>query len=129
MNKLQELKLRIEHSEAEDREPIDFDVRDTETDERYATVWGSDPWHDIQCDCEHPLELVEFGDEDERGECLICGATCDWRNVEEIEYEGSDEYGNPIGSKSGYKEIGQWHEAEELGGVIGDYIKQLRKEF
>ena len=38
MNKLQELKLRIEHSEAEDREPIDFDVRDSETDERYATV-------------------------------------------------------------------------------------------
>lgn len=128
MNKLQELKLRIEHSEAEDREPIDFDVRDTETDERYATVWGSEPWHDIQCDCEHPLGLIEFGDDDEQGECLICGATCDWKWTKDI-YEGEDCDGNYTAREIDVREIGDWHEAEELGGVIGDYIKQLKKEF
>lgn len=127
MNKLQEYNLRIEHSEAEDREPIDFDVRDLETDERYATVWGSEPWHDIQCECEHPEHLVEFGDIDERGECPICGATCDWGWVKDVD-EGRDEEGNYTAREIEVREIGEWH-TEELGGVIGDYIKQLRKEF
>lgn len=129
MDKLQELKLRIEHSEAEDREPIDFDVRDTETDERYATVWGSNPTNDIQCDCEHPEHLVEFGDDDERGECLLCGATCDWGWKKEIVDEGYDCNGEYYGTLAEVREIGQWHEADKPSGLIGDIIKDIERRF
>lgn len=87
--------LRVEHSEDEDREPIDFDIRDSKTDERYASVWGSNPWNDIQADCEHPAHMIEYTDDDlERGVCRLCGCTCDWHwekdegNVDEYHWEG-----------------------------------------
>ena len=70
-DRLKEYDMRIEHSEAEDREPIDFDIRDIDTDERCATVWGSNPFEDIQVDCEHPEQAIDYHyDEDHhQGRC------------------------------------------------------------
>lgn len=128
MNKLQELKLRIEHSEAEDREPIDFDVRDSESDERYATVWGSNPTNDLQWDCEHPEELIEFGDEDERAVCPICGATFDWGYTPDVA-EGEDCDGNYYAREIKVRTIGECHEADKPAGIIGDIIKDIERRF
>lgn len=129
MNKLEELKLRIEHSEAEDREPIDFDVRDSESDERYATVWGSNTTNDLQWDCEHPEELLEFGDDDERAVCPICGATFDWGWQEDVVDEGYDDEGMYYQTTGDVRVIGECHESDKPAGIIGDIIKDIERRF
>lgn len=114
--------IRFEESEAPDRETVDFDVRDSETDERYATVWGSgeivavdderyEP--DIEIDCDHPF--IEWGDDDERGVCEICGATCDWHWVKDVSDMG--EYTRVVDDR----EITEWHCA--YGGAIKEYME------
>ena len=72
---LKQYGLHVEYSEADDREPIDFEIRDSRG-ELYATVWGSHPTDDVQIDCEH--DIVEYEDDETQGECPICGAVCDW---------------------------------------------------
>lgn len=124
-DKLKEYGLHIEHSEAEDREPIDFEIRDDE-DGLVATVWGSEPWHDVEIECNHPEECIEWGDDDECGECLLCGDQCTWRWVEETEYDGTDDDGNIEYSKSGYRDIAEWHHTDSKG-MIGEYLKELQK--
>lgn len=128
MEKLLELKLYIEHSEAEDREPIDYNIRDKITDERYATVWGSDPLNDIQWDCEHPDELAEMEDIDEQGVCPICGATCDWHWVKDVD-EGRDCDGNYTAREIQVREVLEWHEADKAGGLIGELLKDSERRF
>lgn len=39
--------------------------------------------------CEH--EDIEWGDDDERGECQACGATCDWHYERVFPY-GKEEW-------------------------------------
>lgn len=56
--------------------------------------------------CEH--ENIEYGDDDERGVCLDCGATCDWHWEKDLD----DNYPDYI------KEIeirvpDKWYEKEE----------------
>lgn len=128
MKELEILNLTIEHSEADDREPIDFDVRDKETDERYATVWGSHPTDDIQWDCEHPEELIEFSDEDERAECPICGATFDWGYTPDVD-EGRDKDGNYTAREIEVRTLGECHEAEKPSGLIGKVLKDIERRF
>lgn len=119
--KLKEYGLHVEWSEAEDREPIDFEIRDS-TGDLYATVWGSEPWNDVQIDCNH--DIVEYGDDDEQGVCKLCGATCDWHWENDVE----DNYPDSI------KEIKvrvphEIHFPEKIGGIVGDYLKKLQGEW
>lgn len=120
-DKLKEYGLHIEWSEAEDREPIDFEIRD-DHDELYATVWGSEPWNDVQIDCNH--DIVEYGDDDEQGVCKLCGATCDWH----WENDAEDNYPDNI------KEIKvrvphEIYFPKKIGGIVGDYLKKLQEEW
>ena len=115
--------IRQEWSQAKDREPIDYDIRDAKTDERYATVWGSNPWNDVQVDCEHPERFVEFTDDDlERGHCTLCGAECDWvwekdeGNVEGYYWEGQ------------IRVPTEWH-GDNKGGIIGELINKDKERF
>lgn len=112
-DELDDLDLYAYYSEAKDREAIDFEIRSKKTDELYATVWGSEPWNDVQIDCDH--ELVEWGDDDEQGECILCGATCDWH------YEMDDGYR--------YKVSHEWHTPKKIGGVVGRELERLQKEW
>lgn len=123
MDELKENNLRVEWSEAEDREPIDFDIRDSKTDERYASVWGSEPFNDVQADCEHPSRFIAYTDDDlERGHCELCGCDCDWSwehnegNVEDYHWEGKVRV--PI----------RWY-GDCKGEIIGKLIEKEKEKF
>ena len=105
--------LHKEWSEAKDREPIDFEIRDNQ-DELWATVWGSHPTQDIQIECEHPA--VEFEDDETVGECPICGATCTW-----YWHESADD-GYTIKERVPVT----WEQPKEIGGIVGKYLKELK---
>lgn len=110
--------LHAEYSEAEDREAIDFEIRDSH-DELYATVWGSEPSYDVQIDCNH--DIAEYDDDETQGECVLCGATCDWHyeeddgNVEDYCWKGK----TPC--------IDEWYSPKKIGGIIGKYLKELQE--
>lgn len=110
---LKEYDLHVEHSEADDREPIDFEIRDDRGD-LYATVWGSHPTDDVQIDCSH--DFVEYDDDETVGECPICGATCDWH------YEDDGE-GHRVRTPH------DWHTSEKIGGIVGKYLQELQKKW
>ena len=98
-NELNKYGLKIYHKERrptaddpDDGEPIDFSIDDG-TD-NVAWVWGSEPFSDYEIECNHPDECIEWGDDDECGECLLCGDQCTWGWVDDVVDEGYDEDGN-----------------------------------
>ena len=108
------------YSDAPDREPIDFSVSDS--DDCVAWVWGTYQTNDIQVECNHPDVCIEWGDDDECGECLLCGAQCHWHWGSEV----VDNYPDEI------KEVKvrvphEWEYPNGVGGIIGRYIEHLRK--
>lgn len=112
-NELKDYGLHIEHSQADDREPIDFEIRNSQ-DELFATVWGSNPWSDVQIDCDH--DIAEFDDDETVGECVLCGGTCDWH----YEYDGE-------GHKR--KVAHEWYHPKKIGGIVGRYLKELQERW
>lgn len=110
---LKEYGLHVEHSEADDRDPIDFEIRD-DRGELYATVWGSHPTDDVQIDCEHGF--VEYDDDETVGECPICGATCTW-----YWHESADD-----GYTIKERVPATWEQPKEIGGIVGKYLKELK---
>lgn len=130
---LKKLGLTMYHKEhhgnsddPDDYEPIDFTIDDGE--DNVAWVWGSEPWHDIQVECNHPEGAIDWGDDDECGECLLCGAQCTWHWEEGEEYEGVDEDGDIVSSKYGDRIIDEWHDTGNRG-LIGKYIDYLKESF
>ena len=111
--KLKDYGLHVEHSEDPERETIDFEIRDSH-DGLYAMVWGNKPSYDVQIDCEH--DIVEYDDDETVGECLICGATCDWH------YEEDDE-GNKV------RVPHEWYPPKKIGGIVGRYLKELQEKW
>ena len=108
---LKSLGLHIDYNNDADREPIDFTIRDGRNDV-IASVWGSNPFNDVDIDCEHGF--VEYGDDiDEQGECPICGAVCDWH----YETDGVIRY----------RVSHEWYKPEQIGGIVGKYIEDLKK--
>ena len=108
---LKELGLHVEWSEAEDHEPIDFEIRD-DYDNLVATVWGKDPCSDIDIDCEH--YGAEFDDDESVGECPICGATCTWH------WHISADDGYTIKEQV----PDQWDRPDKIGGIVGKYLNE-----
>lgn len=121
------LKVHWNESDNPDKEPIDFSIEDDE--DNVAWVWGSEPFNDVQFECNHPYECTEFGDETEQGECLLCGATCDWHYEEEWEDDGHDDEGNCVGHKVQEPVITEWYHPKKIGGMIGDYLKELQERW
>lgn len=105
--------LKVRHSDDPDSEPIDEVIYDGE--DEVAFVYGSEPFKDVQVECDHPNQCIDFGDGEEQGECLLCGATCDYH------YEMDDDHEVPTPH--------MWHEPEQIGGIIGDYLKDLQKRW
>lgn len=110
---LKQYGLHVEYSEADDREPIDFEIRDSRG-ELYATVWGSSPRDDVQIDCEH--DIVEYEDDETQGECAICGAVCDWH------YE-DDGDGNSV------RVPHDWHMPKKIYGIVGRELERLQERW
>ena len=111
-NAFAEYGLKVFESDAKDRDLIDFDVLDGQ--DAIAWVWGNDP-NDLEVECDHPYQAIEFGDDDERGECKICGATCDWHwenNFEERTREPHEWYADNKGLIKAYADA----ELEQMRG-------------
>lgn len=107
---LKKYNLKLRESDDSERDLIDFSIEDEE--DNIAWVWGND-YNDVDWECNHPYECVEFGDIDEQGECILCGSYCDWH------YEKDDE---------GHKvpEPHEWYTRRNVGGLIKKYIEELR---
>lgn len=113
---LKQYDLRMRESDSEDREPIDFAIEDD--NDNVCWVWGSEPWTDIQVECDHPYQCIDWGDDDEMGECELCGAQCHWHW----------EYNYDNGYKAGERVIHGWERPDKkIGGLVGKYIKHLQK--
>lgn len=113
--KLKEYGLKIYWNEDGNREePLDFSINDGE--DNVAWVWGAHPVNDVNWECNHPYECVEFGDKDEQCECRLCGAFGDWHYVE-------DDKGNKV------PEPHEWYPRRDVGGLIGEYIKELQEKW
>lgn len=102
--------LSYRESDSPDRDEVDFTIEDK--DDNVAYVWGHSP-SDVDWECNHPHQCIEFGsDREEQGECMLCGAWCDW-------HYSADEEGH------GYPEAHEWYPRRDVGGLIGRYLKEL----
>lgn len=112
--------LEVWESDNPERQLIDFDISDEE--DNVAWVWG-DSLEDAEVECNHPYQCIEWGDEDEQGECVLCGATCDWHyeeddgNVEDYCWKGK----TPC--------IDEWYNPKKIGGIVGKYLKELQERW
>lgn len=118
---LAEYDLKVRYNDSPDSEPIDDIIYDDE--DNVAFIWGSEPWRDVQVECNHPDQCIEFDDDEPVGRCALCGATC------ETHYEVDD--GNVEDyAWSGRRQVPtSWTMPKELGGIIGDYLKDLQKRW
>lgn len=118
-DKLKELGLNVRWSDDPDREVIDFSIDDG-TD-NVAWVWGSEPFNDIQIECNHPEEAIDYhyDDENHQGRCEICGAICD------VGHQASADDGYTINEPF----VVEWYPVKKIGGIVGEYLEELRKEF
>ena len=112
---LDEYGLHVVQSEKNDRTKIDFRIVD-ENGTFCAEVSGDDPNY-VEIDCEHPV--VEFGDEEETGECPICGAWAVWH------WQESADDGYTIKEQV----VDTWDYQNVPGGIIGNYLKELKRKW
>lgn len=112
---LEELKdkgLTLRESDAPDRSPVDFTIEDD--GDSVATVWGGKPT-DVDFECNHPYQCIEFGDDiEEQGECLLCGSWCD--------YHFEDDEGHKV------PEPHEWYPRRNPGGIIGKLLEEMKGE-
>lgn len=112
-DELKDYRLHVEYSENIDREPIDFEIRNSQG-ELFATVWGSEPWHDVQVDCSH--DIVEYDDDETVGECVLCGDVCSWHWEDD-------------GEGHRRQVPHEWNTTGKIGGIIGRELKRLQEKW
>lgn len=116
--KLSEYDLKICLNEAPDSKPIDVVIYDD--DEDVAFIYGNDPYN-VEVECSHPSQCIEYDDDEPVGWCALCGASCD------THYE-ADEGNVEDYAWSGRRQVPtSWTTPKEPGGIIGEYIKDLQK--
>ncbi len=120
-NKLLSYGLGVRESENPERDPIDFDIEDGQ--DNVAWGWGQDVYS-VEWECTHPEECVKYGDDDERSECLLCGATCDWHYEDEVVSESHNEDGGYTCKTAGVPHPHEWHSQRKVGGMIKEYIEE-----
>lgn len=109
-DKLKEYRLKLHENDSPDRYEVDFTIEDSE--DNVAWVWGYG-LNDVEFECNHPYECVEFGDDDEQGQCMLCGSYCDWHRV-------------PDEDTPGYPEPTEWYPRRNVGGLMGEYLKEMQ---
>ena len=124
-DKLKEYGLKLHENDSPDRYEVDFTIEDSE--DNVAWVWGYG-LNDVEFECNHPYECVEFGDDDEQGQCMLCGSYCDYEIKEEWLDEGHDEDGKCIGKIIQTREPIEWYPRRNIGGIIGDYLKGYKND-
>lgn len=110
LDELKEYGLTLRESDSPDRDLVDFVIEDG--GDSVASVWGNKP-DDVDFECSHPYQCIDFGDGEEQCECALCGSFGDYH------YEKDDE---------GHKvpEPHEWYPRRNPGGLIGKYLKELQ---
>lgn len=109
---LKDYGLIVRESDSPERQLVDFSVEDEE--DNVAWVWG-DYLNDVEFECNHPYQCIDFGDGEEQGQCLLCGCYCDYHYEE-------DDKGNKV------PEPHEWYPRRNVGGLMGDYLKEIQEE-
>lgn len=107
---LDQYDLRLRESDNPERLPIDFSIEDD--DDNICWVWGKNV-DDVEVECNHPYQCIDWGDDDECGECELCGAQCEWHWV-----AGDGSYKD--------REPHSWHRPDKVSGLISKYLESLR---
>lgn len=113
---LKELGLNMRWSDDPNRDPIDFTIDDGH--DNVCWVWGKTP-EDVEVECNHPAVDYNYDKEHHQGRCEICGAWCDVRT--QTNYDDGYRVDEP------YAE--EWYVPNRIGGIVGEYINGLRKEW
>lgn len=124
-DKLKEYGLHLRELDSPERLPIDFYIEDDE--DNICWVWGADAGS-VDIECNHPTECIEYGDDDEQGECKLCGAKCDWHWVHDVVDDGYDADGEYYAKEGEVREITDWYYPKKVGGIVGRYLKQLQEK-
>ena len=104
--------IKISQSKDNDRSLIDFALQDKEDNDGVAAVWGNKP-DDVDFECSHPYQCIDFGDGEEQCECTLCGSFGDY-------HYDKDEEGHDV------PEPHDWYPRRDVGGLIGKYLKELQ---
>lgn len=112
LDKLKDYGLNLRESDDPERDLVDFTIEDGE--DNVAWVWGNDV-NDVDWECNHPYQCIDFGDGKEQGECLICGSYCDYHYEE-------DDQGNKV------PEPHEWYPRRNVSGLIREYLEELREK-
>ena len=118
-DKLKEYNLKVLYNTSTNSKPIDFSIADDE--DNVAWCWGSDPYDDVQIECNHPEECIEWGEDDECGICQICGAQCVW-HWEKV-------YDDTTEKTIKERKISEWNKPDRIGGIVGEYLDELDKRW
>lgn len=113
MDELEQYDLKLRESDAPDRMKIDFSIEDEH--DNVCWVWGKSS-DDVEVECDHPYQCIDWGDDDECGECELCGSQCQWH--------WEHNYDN--GYKGSERVVHSWHRPEKVGGVIKKIITSDR---
>lgn len=111
LDKLKGYGLTFVENDDESREPIDFIIK--EDNDGVAAVWGNKP-DDVDFECSHPYQCIDFGDGEEQCECTLCGSFGDY-------HYDKDEEGHDV------PEPHDWYPRRDVGGLIGEYLEELRE--
>lgn len=109
---LKDYGLIARESDSPERQLVDFSIENEE--DNVAWVWG-DHLNDVEFECNHPYQCIDFGDGEEQGQCLLCGCYCDYHYEE-------DDKGNKV------PEPHEWYPRRNVGGLMGDYLKEIQEE-
>lgn len=110
LDELKDYELTFVENDDESRELIDFIIK--EDNDGVAAVWGNKP-DDVDFECSHPYQCIDFGDGEEQCECLLCGSFGDY-------HYDKDEEGHDV------PEPHEWYPRRDAGGLIGKYLKELQ---
>lgn len=95
--------------------PIDYSFSDG--GDAVAWLWGQRP-SEIEWECNHPECCMEWGDDDETGECLLCGAQCTWHyNV------SADD-----GYETKERVPDEWSNPSKPEGLLGKCVKEMAEK-
>lgn len=95
-------------SEASNKRHIDISIKDD--GEEVAYIFG-DNIEDLDWECKHPSQCVEYDDDETVGTCALCGSWCNWHKED-------------IGDGNTERVPHDWYPRKNVGGLIREYIKQ-----
>lgn len=83
---------------------------------------------DYEYDCIHPQDFVEFGEDDECGECTLCGSVCEWHWEKEWIDEGHDENGGCVGREIKSRVITEWNKQNDSSSIVKEIVGKATKD-